>query len=1047
VTTLATFDILLRGDTRQFEQSMGHAQQTSNSFIKNMAGIASGFVVANVAMKGFNMGLNLVKDSIVGYNARMEQAQIGFTTLLGSAEMAQSFVAELQHFAAVTPFDFPGLQQASTTMMAMGFAAQDVIPTLTAVGDVVAAMGKSGGEASESINRIVYNIGQMKQYGRVTGRDIRDLTMLGVPVVKILAAGFNKSTTAMQEMISKGVLPADKAIQVLIDGIEKGNMGGMMDAQAKTFNGAMSTIKDTVQQLGGTAFKPLFDAISKVTYAFSLWVQSPAGVEFANKIATAMRTLVIILERVAPAVIAFGKGIIDGFKVAYAYVRGFLKSMTDQFASTSKNLAVGGWNAVVAYAQGMMNAARTYLAHVVEVITDYIASYLIGQSPPEKGALSNIDAGGKAVIDAWVAGAMSANLTPITDIPKKIGSSLKALEASAKYIEDNLRAVSDQLAIVDLNMAKINITASRLKWAYEDAIGPLQKQYDLLQDTYSLSDKKRDLELALKKNALEQQIAAAKGNWWLTEQLQVQLDALDQQSEANRLLEEQQSLEAQIAGIPLEEQMKTLTDQYNAQMDPLTQQLTLLQRQREELQFQADVWNSIRQQIDQTVTALTHAASIAKGIGGGGGGGGGKGKKTGFDAGIPAPVKNIVPINEKLFGSKKEVEAAAQKMADTFIASFGNRLQTQWPTLLGAALGAIIGSVIPGVGTVWGATIGGMIGTLFSTQIKDAFSNGIKFIQDLLSGGEGLDWGQVFSLENILTHLSAFFQGVLDWIINTGVPTLAQMAGPMALTLVDWVGDAIPMLLAALPKVIEAVLQFVIENGPKIVRALLNWAIAFVGWIFSDLIPHLLPALGKVGLALLGFIAEMVPKLAMGMVSLGVRMVASLIDVLLSLPGKVVDIFVRMKDNILGLAPKFAAAVGKLGSSIAGALTGAIKSALNTLIRAINSFRIDFNGLDLGPLGKVAAVHWNGFNIPYFHKGAWDVPDDILANVGKGEMVLPEDFATAFRRIVSGGGVQGGTGSVIVNGPLVNIEHFTGSDSDVDDLMDKMASALRLRSA
>jgi hypothetical protein len=44
-------------------------------------------------------------------------------------------------------------------------------------------------------------------------------------------------------------------------------------------------------------------------------------------------------------------------------------------------------------------------------------------------------------------------------------------------------------------------------------------------------------------------------------------------------------------------------------------------------------------------------------------------------------------------------------------------------------------------------------------------------------------------------------------------------------------------------------------------------------------------------------------------------------------------------------------------------------------------------------------------------------------------------------------GSVGGMGGVIVNGPLVNIESFNGSHAEVDDLMDKMASSLRLSKA
>ena len=67
----------------------------------------------------------------------MQQARIGFTNMLGSADKADTMLKQLSDFAAKTPFEFPELVKSSQRMMAMGFAAKDVIPTLTAVGDAV----------------------------------------------------------------------------------------------------------------------------------------------------------------------------------------------------------------------------------------------------------------------------------------------------------------------------------------------------------------------------------------------------------------------------------------------------------------------------------------------------------------------------------------------------------------------------------------------------------------------------------------------------------------------------------------------------------------------------------------------------------------------------------------------------------------------------------------------------------------------------------------------------------------------------------------------
>ncbi|MFQ9180792.1 MAG: hypothetical protein ACLR3C_13525 [Eggerthella lenta] len=74
-----------------------------------------------------------------------ESAQTAFTTMLGSGEAASKMIGDLYTFAKKTPFKFDGMMQSAQQLISMGMAAENVIPTLTAVGDAAAASGKVGG--------------------------------------------------------------------------------------------------------------------------------------------------------------------------------------------------------------------------------------------------------------------------------------------------------------------------------------------------------------------------------------------------------------------------------------------------------------------------------------------------------------------------------------------------------------------------------------------------------------------------------------------------------------------------------------------------------------------------------------------------------------------------------------------------------------------------------------------------------------------------------------------------------------------------------------
>lgn len=1067
MTTIATFDVAIRGDTKQWESSVKSATQTGQSFIRNMAGIAGGFIAANVVMTAFNETLSLGKKMLIDYNARMEQAAIGFTTLLGSAQKADTFIRQLQHFAAVTPFDFPGLQSAANTMLAMGFDLGEIIPTLEAVGDAMAALGRSD---SVYVQRIVYDLGQMKQLGRVTNFELRQMAMLGVPVYKILAKAFNTSERAIQEMVAKGLLPADESIRALVKGIEESNMGGMMAAQAKTFNGAMSTIKDSAGQLLGGALKPLFNAIRDGVYQVSLWISNQENLDNAVKWgATRVGAFTNILLKLIGVMKEFTTVLWQGGKDAVSAFSTALDSIIDSVRTFANDLRTGGWNAVVAYANGMYEAARTYLQAVVTTIAQFVSDYLIGSSPPKMGPLSKIYEGGQNVIEAWVQGALSANLAPILDLPKKVAASLSDFEAAGVHVEAIIGGINHQLDLISLNTSKLNLAAEQVKRTYEGQIVALEKQIQLLQDTYSFADKKRDLELQLQKNALQQQMNAAKGDWWAQAQLQNQIDAIDQQIEANRLVEEQQSLQGQIAALPLAEKATQLADAEQAALDPIQAQLDVLEQQRSQLEFQKQAWSLIADDIERVVQAQKASIAAAKSTGASRAGGVGKGA---ISTAIKPPQSLEIPIDTKYLNAQEEIKKAAETMANTFIESFTNRLKESWPTLLGAAIGAILGSIIPGIGPLFGALVGGSLGTFFSDDIKKFVSTiGRMFDQLGTPGGMeafvdaikstllgAINWVVTVGLPTALTALGNFLLGIINWVM-TNTPLIYAALLNWMTQLYTWIADSLPGALDALMTWLGELVTWFTEVGlPGIVSALLNFTKGLIDWVVPA-IPGLLLALGRVLVAIgVWVITKGVPGLLGLAGKLAAGMIKGFVDFIFGtgkqkgLLAQIADWFTqKMIPGLIGLIPQLVDAGYRLatglGKAFANGVIGLVEWGVNGVIDLLNSLQIHIGGFKIGPL-TMPRVDWWGLQLahlklPRLEVGAWDVPQMMPALLDKGEMVIPREFASTLRTALAGKTVPSARG-IIVNGPLVNIERFDGSDQDVDDLMNKMANRLHL---
>lgn len=173
-----------------------------------------------------------------------EQTELAFTTMLGSAEKAKVLMAELQAFGSKTPFGMEQLVPAAQKMLAFGFAASDIIPTLTAVGDAAAGLKLGGDE----IANIVFTFGKMKAAGVATADALTtELASRGIPAWKYLAEVLGTDVAGAMKQVELRTVDADTAIKAITRGMER-DFGGLMGKQAETFGGLWSTFVDGVKE-------------------------------------------------------------------------------------------------------------------------------------------------------------------------------------------------------------------------------------------------------------------------------------------------------------------------------------------------------------------------------------------------------------------------------------------------------------------------------------------------------------------------------------------------------------------------------------------------------------------------------------------------------------------------------------------------------------------------------------------------------------------------------------------------------------------------------
>lgn len=185
----------------------------------------------------------------VKMSSEMQVTRRAFEVLTGSAEKAQEHIEALEKFAASTPFELPGLLEASKKLQAYGFDVEAVIPIMRTVGDAAMAVGLG----QEGIDRITLALGQMNAKGKVSAEEMRQLAETGLPAWEMLAKGIGVSVPEAMDKASKGAISAKAGITALLTGLD-GNFNGMMDKVSgeipQSFSNMQNSVSSIMRSLG-----------------------------------------------------------------------------------------------------------------------------------------------------------------------------------------------------------------------------------------------------------------------------------------------------------------------------------------------------------------------------------------------------------------------------------------------------------------------------------------------------------------------------------------------------------------------------------------------------------------------------------------------------------------------------------------------------------------------------------------------------------------------------------------------------------------------------
>ena len=176
----------------------------------------------------------------VALAAQLEQTTLAFEVMLGSADAAKQLLEDLAQFAAATPFELPGIEQSARQLIAYGFAAKDIIPILTNLGDIAAGV-------NAPLEMMAQIYGRVRTNGRLSMMEVNRLADMGVPIYTALAQVMSVTEAEVRKLVERGQIGfADFARAMATMTAEGGRFQGLMERQSQTALGLVSTLRDEV---------------------------------------------------------------------------------------------------------------------------------------------------------------------------------------------------------------------------------------------------------------------------------------------------------------------------------------------------------------------------------------------------------------------------------------------------------------------------------------------------------------------------------------------------------------------------------------------------------------------------------------------------------------------------------------------------------------------------------------------------------------------------------------------------------------------------------
>lgn len=292
---------------RGIELEQKRQQEIAKTAAKVQSDLVRGFEAANRHASGLNSTVQDLKSlflqgglvfgaqqfamSIVTTGGEMEKQHIALQSILGDLQNANTMFAQTKELALNSPFTFSELNRDVKQLAAYGVEYENLYDTTKRLADMASGLGVG-------FDRIALAFGQVQARGWLDGKELRQISYAGIPLLGKLSEMYSKregrtvTTSEIKKMISAREVGFEDVKQVFWDMTnEGGQFYNMQLTLSETLLGRYNKLKDAWEimlsdfasgnSLVGKFFKTVIEGVTTLVQSLHT-LSLPIGTIFAG---------------------------------------------------------------------------------------------------------------------------------------------------------------------------------------------------------------------------------------------------------------------------------------------------------------------------------------------------------------------------------------------------------------------------------------------------------------------------------------------------------------------------------------------------------------------------------------------------------------------------------------------------------------------------------------------------------------------------------------------------------------------------------------------